>query len=63
LSTDGDKSAFEWSLTSHCAFSLESSIREDVKLIKDDPSFGVHVPNVVGMLYEIETGKLKVLDE
>lgn len=42
---------------------MEASIREDVRLIKNDPSFGVHAPTVVGMLYETETGKLKLLDE
>ena len=39
--------------------SMEASVREDVDLIKNDPLFGGHAPAVVGMIYEVETGKLR----
>jgi carbonic anhydrase len=42
-----------------CVISLEESIKEDVALITNDPLFGGHAPPVVGLLYEIETGKLR----
>jgi len=45
-----------------CPGSLESSIREDVALIKNDPQFGGHAPEVVGLLYDIETGKVRQVE-
>ena len=32
-------------------------------MIKNDPLFGGEAPAVIGMLYEYETGKLKVVLE
>ncbi|KIY03210.1 uncharacterized protein Z520_01677 [Fonsecaea multimorphosa CBS 102226] len=41
---------------------LEASIREDVAMIKDDPLYGGNAPAVVGLLYEIETGRLRQVE-
>ncbi len=41
---------------------LEASIIEDVTLIQDDALFSAIAPQVVGMLYEIETGKLSEIE-
>ncbi|KIW89451.1 uncharacterized protein Z519_09607 [Cladophialophora bantiana CBS 173.52] len=41
---------------------LEASIREDVAMIKSDPLYGGHAPQVVGLLYEIESGKLRQVE-
>ncbi|OQV00996.1 hypothetical protein CLAIMM_06420 isoform 1 [Cladophialophora immunda] len=41
---------------------LEASILEDVAMIKDDPTYGGNAPAVVGLLYEIETGKLRQVE-
>ena len=41
------------------ANSLEASIREDVEMIMNDPLFAGKAPSVVGLLYDVETGKLK----
>lgn len=38
--------------------SLEDSIREDVAMIRSDEMFGGKSPAIVGLLYEVETGKL-----
>lgn len=48
-------------LTRH---SFQASITHDVSLIKNDPFFkpdGRNAPDVVGLLYETETGKLNVV--
>lgn len=42
--------------------SLVGSIKEDVNMIKDDPTFGGNAPPVVGLLYEIETGRLSTVE-
>lgn len=41
---------------------LEASITDDVKLIRDDALFSGRAPPVVGLLYEIETGKLREIE-
>ena len=33
-----------------------------MKLIRDDPLFAGNGPAVIGMLYEVETGKLRELE-
>lgn len=43
--------------------SLEASIKEDVDMIKKDPLFGESAPAVIGLLYEIETGRLRQVNE
>ncbi|KAJ9655578.1 hypothetical protein H2198_005579 [Neophaeococcomyces mojaviensis] len=42
---------------------LEASIKEDVELIKNDPLFGGNAPAIVGLVYEVETGRLRQVDE
>lgn len=42
--------------------SLDESVREDVELIKNDPQFGGKAPDVVGVVYEIENGTLRLVE-
>lgn len=36
--------------------SLEESIKEDVNLIRGDPLFGIKRPEVIGLLYDVQSG-------
>ncbi|OAP65463.1 hypothetical protein AYL99_01435 [Fonsecaea erecta] len=38
---------------------LQDSLRQDVAMIKTDPTYGGNPPAVVGLLLDIETGKLR----